>query len=408
MNINRLFEQGLGLVNNGFQFGTKELNAFVDGAYWDDFDYNQQKFQMYQMMELSNQHTYNIIEFMGRPLMLQKLESCNYVNGCLVTERREVLRPDIAYGKCSWCHDDLISSAYEHTINYGKDGVLSLTPDGVKRFTMMTEEIIRNFQLSVRANLTVGQFHDASGYAFSADTTIEERTLFGNTTSATAGWLTVLKNAAASDTTNKGHLDRAEADVTAWDDADLTAAGYGGDVVALLDELYNKAPAKLAKILNKGPRNVRGRRVAPYVALSTVFYNQMINNYNSVADAVATNDRKITVDKDGENHTYYYRGRIPIVHLEEADAFSDFTKGTVNYIGFNTSGNIQFGGNFSAVKNGGVTGMSPGLIIQRDSSIHSDTYGQWGMLSHVLLKAAIADTDLSTGMISYSEAGTII
>ena len=99
----------------------------------------------------------------------------------------------------------------------------------------------------------------------------------------------------------------------------------------------------------------------------------------------------------------YYRNRIPVLNPSHISGFDQFLAGTTNVLGVGITGNIQMGLSFDEMPGGDIGGVKAGILFEKNQSTFNGPLNQWAMTSHFLMKAAIADPSLWTGIISYTE-----
>lgn len=391
-----------------FLFPAKELNAVLRSGYIDNFGFYQQQFGPYATMQLTKAHKYVIKDIKGRPLMLKPYNSCVMENGCLITETKREIQPDRAYVKCIQCDDEFLDSAYEHVLQYSaEDGQIEMDSAGAGILQNWFDELIETYTMDVMASLSVGKFHtiNPGTVDYDDDATLEERDLFADARQATEGWLTQLQAKYTSDTTKYLHLDYPEtvSNLTAYDNTKWTAGtGYSDPVTPIIDEMIKKAPKKLQTIINEGVGGFGTRSHVPYIPVSNLWFNSLVDEANDIADAVATNDRALAWRTFGDHQVLYYRNRIPIIPISHIGVYDEYLKGTTNYLGVTVSKNIQLGGSFNTAS-GEIGGVVPGIAFQKSTNFQDTAPGAWTMLSKSLLKSAVSDTDLITGMISYTQ-----
>lgn len=385
-----------------FFFTAKEINWFLRQMYADDFGFYQRLFRLYTYMPMNKKNKFIIHSPKGHPLMWQPYTSCSYSEtGSLTVGRRE-LEPEPIYMKEGFCHDIIMDSCYEHMIQYAASGMVDLDAEAQEIFRQFIEEVLTNAAWGYRLTLTSGQLYDVNAVEFSADNTANITDLFKRTHGTARGWVKLLHDMSLD---GYGHLD-----LNLTDSGDFDSLGFfTGSIVELLDALIKNAKKPFRSLINRGGIVQEGRlSFYPLVVLSDGYFQAVVDYYNAEASKIATNRMRITKRNFGGDNTptpqsvYYLDDRLPIIPLSDVNGYDQYLKGTTQFAGIIASGNVQLGTSFGAIPED-IEDRDIGVMVEREDRISSDKYGRYTVLSHSLVKSALADPDYAVATIDYTE-----
>jgi hypothetical protein len=352
-------------------------------------------------MQMNRRNQFVVHYPKGTPLVWQPYQACSYnTTGSITLDRRE-LTPDPIYMKERFCHDSLMDSCFEHFINYDANGDISLSPEGVRMFNMLIEELMANAQLGFRISAVSGQMFDVDSVNFSMDNTANIEDLFKRVHPTLKGVLKIAYDQA--------QIDAPWMDLDVAADTDFDEMGeFTGNPVDAVEAIAAKAPKPLRQLYKRGG-TVTGNRFnfLPIIVCSDGWYSAFLRRYNEEGAQVALNRVRLSKRTFGAENSptptevMYLDGRVPIVPLSEITGFDQYVEGNLNFLGIVASGNMQVGSSFTGLPND-IEGRDIGVMIGRDNDMHSDSYGSYTVLSHVLAKTAIADKNYFAGCINHT------
>lgn len=374
----------------GFGFETREVNTFARANYMDTFGFWQSRFGLYSYMRLNKLNKFTIYSPQGHPLMLQPWNSCSVTpTGSLTVGQRE-LEPEKAVIFEKFCFDELLDSCFQHFIEWSASGDNMMDANGSAMFNELVNEMMANAALAFRASLASGDLYNVNTVEYSADNTANLTTMFGRTHGTFQGWVKLLMDMASAE--GVGHLNQG-----LMSESDFDETGYTGNIIELYDKLRANAKRPMRTIINQGGVMVGGRsRFTPLFVVSDLMFNAVINEYNALADQVATNRVRISRQEvnNGTGTTptmIYFIDSTPIIPLSDISVFDAYVEANTHFAGIIGSGNIQMGTSFANIPQNIEDGIA--MMFGQETDGGREDYGTYWFRSHMLGKAAIADTD---------------
>lgn len=388
--------------SNAFYYTSKDVNAFYRSQYTDTFGFYQRNFRVFSYMQMNSKRKYVVNQPKGSPLVWQQFKSCSYEGTSSLTIGRKELEPESIYMREDFCVDAMFDSAYSHLIQYGRDGDYGLDADGQRIFLELLQELLANAAAGYRMTAVAGRLYDVLNIPMNPENTVNISNLFRRTHGAFKGLLKLAMEAA--------QLEAPQLNVNILDESDFDAYGnYTGDIYAVLDELRARAKTPLRRLLdNGGAVTYLGKTMYPNILLSEGLYWAVIQKYQQESVTQATNRVRLVEREYGNvqgqtpQRVFFLDGRYPIIPFYDANGFDEYIKGRTQFAGIVASDLFQIGSSFDSLPED-IEGNDLGIIIARDNDYTSNSYGKYTVLSHNLVKTAIADTDYMVSTIAYTE-----
>lgn len=388
---------GFNPANQSLFFRSKELNAFTRPNYVDTFGVYQNLFGAFDYMKLDSRGDFTVHRTSGIPLMWQKYESCSMDPTKNIIVRSRTIRPERAYAKSQWCHDQMFDSCFEHLIKYD-GGDVGLDSEGSAILGNILSELRANMNLAARYLLTMGQVYDTSNPAaiFDPLTPISTQELFLKTSTAVQGWVKLF--AALADE-GEAHLN--VTNLIPNDSAgacDLSSTS----ILDIYDKLLCEAKPQLKQLVNQGGAiisNTTGQKpFAPIVLMDGNLYNALANEKRAQDTQIAQNNPRISVreiNNGGLTPTkVYYIDEVPVMPLYDINGFDQFTNGKQYFMGIVASGNIQLGMAYDTMPNN-IEDDGIGMLVQRNTNLAANNYGLYTVAAWNLFQVSLADPDFA-------------
>lgn len=402
---------------NQIMLSDRELNYIQRKRYADTSGFWQSLFGLYSYMTLNSNRRFKITTIKGSAGLWNKWESCHYYlpNGGLTRSTKD-LEPCSMYSLQKWCHDDLLESCLEHTIQFNANGTQGLSQEGSDFFSLFVKELMVNATQGLRNTVTIGKAHNFDEIGFSDSLTMEEQLAIKDTENGCKGWLRLL-----ADMAEAGHPWLNCPGIIGKDDFSETCL-YQGDVLDTIEALTCKAPAPLRRLINAGGVSITGgNQMRALLVVSYSYFNAISQEYKKQCEGLMQNCTRITresMTSNGYTSLVYYVDNMPVVPVEELACLDDKINADTHFIGIIASGNINIGTNFGAINDRSVEEDNIAVLIQQNLQVQPNmkkigkeaaqaySYGEWTMLSHALTQTAIVDPDYAVAAQSLTSRQT--
>lgn len=373
---------------------SRDLNEVVLPQYLDDFGDIQSRYNLYNYLTINNRFKFRVHKLQGHPLMWQPHKSCNLEKTGSLNFGVNEVEPDPMYLLETNCVDEMFNSDFAHYVRY-QNGQLDLEADGDALLSQVVDFIAKLASLNARNLAAAGDLYDEDFVKENLIKTLPVRVLdgFHKTYRTTKGWIrTVIESANAAGNHFKGaHV------ANIFNDKDFTPQGdYEGSIVDIFDNLKRSASPSLRKLINKGSAAFAGvRPYRPLFVVSDAVYTALVGEYNANASLVAQNRERLTrenVGAAGDPRYQFFIDGVPVVCLEDINAYDEYFDGQTYYAGFVTSGVVNFGLSFGNLAED-VNNPNAALIVEQDWTISNGNYGQTSFSSFALMKAMISDLE---------------